>query len=308
MSFVEPTDGTRIVKEGIGKVHLTLSGSCLPGDALGYDDGWYQCNSNSSADLAEYADFVAGESGVSGDIITAYREALLDFGSGCTADLGDKLYLSDVTSGDYTSNSALCSARGHVVGFMTTAREGWIMPTYHGFGSNHISLTQAVETEDWNAFEIRSQNDATTTGEGKCASFSCRLGGDCGAASLTGVKVSTYAKGTGACEITTRMSCLHLELEGDDGSRTFTGETAFIYCKNRMPSGTYSDKFCVIYVDTQGKGKAMDGFLQVAATGEAGVVVGADGMNDDPDTASEAGYLKIYVGTTEYQIPIYNSA
>lgn len=50
---------------------------------------------------------------------------------------------------------------------------------------------------------------------------------------------------------------------------------------------------------------AMDAALAVGATGQGGVTVAADGMTADPETAQEAGYLTVYVGTTAYQIPMY---
>ncbi len=78
-----------------------------------------------------------------------------------------------------------------------------------------------------------------------------------------------------------------------------------MYMKNKMGASTYSGQFCCFYVDTQGGGKAMDGFLQVAATGVGGVVVGNDQMTDNPQSNAEAGYIKVYVAATEYQIPIY---
>ena len=36
--------------------------------------------------------------------------------------------------------------------------------------------------------------------------------------------------------------------------------------------------------------------------------VNNDGMNDNPQSNAEAGYIKVYVAATEYQIPFYNSA
>lgn len=52
---------------------------------------------------------------------------------------------------------------------------------------------------------------------------------------------------------------------------------------------------------------AMDHMIKVAASGDGGVVVSADGMTADPETAAEAGYISIAVGATGYQIPIYGA-
>lgn len=41
------------------------------------------------------------------------------------------------------------------------------------------------------------------------------------------------------------------------------------------------------------------------ANGDGGVVTTADGMSQDPETASEDGFLRILVGASKYEIPIY---
>mgnify|MGYP003110803835 CR=1 FL=1 len=50
---------------------------------------------------------------------------------------------------------------------------------------------------------------------------------------------------------------------------------------------------------------AMDNFAKVAASGDAGITVAADGMTKNPESQTEDGYITIEVGTTQYQIPIY---
>jgi len=49
-------------------------------------------------------------------------------------------------------------------------------------------------------------------------------------------------------------------------------------------------------------------FLEVAATGDGGVTVGSDGMNRDPQTHTEDGFITIKVGSTSYEIPFYVAA
>lgn len=46
--------------------------------------------------------------------------------------------------------------------------------------------------------------------------------------------------------------------------------------------------------------------FSVAGLGDA--TVSSDGMNDDPETDTEAGYITIDVGGTDYEIPFYASS
>ena len=45
--------------------------------------------------------------------------------------------------------------------------------------------------------------------------------------------------------------------------------------------------------------------VKAVASGDAGITVSADGMTADPETAQEAVYITVLVGSTSYQIPIY---
>ena len=42
-----------------------------------------------------------------------------------------------------------------------------------------------------------------------------------------------------------------------------------------------------------------------AGNGYGGVVVSADGMSQDPETASEDGFLRLLVGASIYEVPMY---
>ena len=46
-------------------------------------------------------------------------------------------------------------------------------------------------------------------------------------------------------------------------------------------------------------------FADFAAAGVAGLSLTADGMSQDPETASEDGWLEVLVGASKYQIPMY---
>lgn len=45
--------------------------------------------------------------------------------------------------------------------------------------------------------------------------------------------------------------------------------------------------------------------LTAVASGDGGVTATADGMSQDPETASEDGFIDIVVVATTYQIPFY---
>lgn len=46
-------------------------------------------------------------------------------------------------------------------------------------------------------------------------------------------------------------------------------------------------------------------FVDFEATGDGGIVLTADGMSQDPETASEDGFIRILAGASIYEIPIY---
>jgi len=46
-------------------------------------------------------------------------------------------------------------------------------------------------------------------------------------------------------------------------------------------------------------------FADFASAGVAGLSLTADGMSQDPETASEDGWLELLVGASKYQMPVY---
>ncbi len=119
MSFVDPTTGSRVILQsapGQG-FPITLAGTVKVGDPIGYSSGWKQAD----YDAPIYPQMIAGGSGVSGDTITAYDSAIIDFGSGCTATAGDLLFLHS-TAGAYTTTSTSAMQ----IGRMLNARVGMV--------------------------------------------------------------------------------------------------------------------------------------------------------------------------------------
>lgn len=102
MAFAEPSDGGRIVKETGLKATVLLHGTVQPGDPV-YNDGTGFVRADASDD-AHPCHAIAVNGGVSGDYIDVAPEAIIDFGTTCTATHGAHLYLSD-TAGDYSAST-----------------------------------------------------------------------------------------------------------------------------------------------------------------------------------------------------------
>lgn len=73
MAFLE-TLSSRLVKEGVSPVKITLAGAVKCGDPIGYASGWKLA---ASATVA-FPVLIAGQDGVSGDVITAYPLAVVE--------------------------------------------------------------------------------------------------------------------------------------------------------------------------------------------------------------------------------------
>jgi len=116
MAFVEPSDGARIVEQVGPSWTGLLNGTVQPGDPVfNNGTGWVRANASNDA-LRPQA--IAINGGVSGDYIDIAAEAIVDFGTGCTATHGADLYLSD-TPGDYSASTGTV---GYVIGRMWGAQ------------------------------------------------------------------------------------------------------------------------------------------------------------------------------------------
>jgi len=114
MAFVEPTDGARIVLETSLTWTGLLNGTVQPGDPI-YNDGTGFTRADASND-AKPCHAIAVNGGVSGDYIDVTMEAIIDFGTGCTATHGAALYLND-TAGDYGASAGTFESRvGRMLG------------------------------------------------------------------------------------------------------------------------------------------------------------------------------------------------
>ncbi len=92
MALSDPGTG-RIIEQGEGLVKITLAEACKAGDILGYSSGWKRALATTGT--AIQGRLVAGEDGASGDVITAYRRAVVSGYSGGTA--GNAVYVAEGT-------------------------------------------------------------------------------------------------------------------------------------------------------------------------------------------------------------------
>ena len=92
MAFSDPGTG-RIIEQGEGLVKITLAEDCKAGDILGYSSGWKKALA--TVGTAIQSRLVAGEDGANGDVITAYRRAVVGNYSGGTT--GNAAYVAEGT-------------------------------------------------------------------------------------------------------------------------------------------------------------------------------------------------------------------
>ena len=125
MAFSDPGKG-RIVEQGEGLVKITLAEAVKAGDILGYSSGWKR--SLATVGTAIQGRLVAGEDGASGDVITAYRRAVVSGYSGGTA--GNPVYVAEGTDdGEITETKPTTSGDcDTIVGYMTSAMVAALEP------------------------------------------------------------------------------------------------------------------------------------------------------------------------------------
>ena len=125
MAFSDPGTG-RIIEQGEGLVRITLAESCKAGDILGYSSGWKRALA--TVGTAIQGRVVAGEDGASGDVITAYRRAVVSDYSGGTA--GNAVYVAEGTDyGQITETQPTTSGDcDTIIGYMVSATAAALEP------------------------------------------------------------------------------------------------------------------------------------------------------------------------------------
>jgi len=102
MAYSDNTTGGRIIKEAHVPFKITLAEGCKVGDLLGYSSGWKRALATTPNQID--ARLVAGETGESADVITAYGDAVIKGVSGATP--GGSVYLAEGTNYGQTTQTA----------------------------------------------------------------------------------------------------------------------------------------------------------------------------------------------------------
>lgn len=125
MAFSDPGKG-RIIEQGEGLVKVTLAEACKAGDILGYSSGWKRALA--TVGTAIQGRLVAGEDGANGDVITAYRRAVVSGYSGGTA--GNAVYIAEGTDyGQITETKPTTSGDcDTIIGYMASATVAALEP------------------------------------------------------------------------------------------------------------------------------------------------------------------------------------
>lgn len=122
---------------------------------------------------------------------------------------------------------------------------------------------------------------------------------------LVGAFIGFDIKGAAGGNLSSDARCVEAKMESASGStRTIAGVATNLACMNSLHGSCTTGVFC-INVHAAGGNLAWTGFLRAASSGAGGITVSANGMTKDPESDTEAGYITMYVGSTQYQIPFY---
>ncbi len=125
MAFSDPGKG-RIVEQGEGLMRIALAEAVVAGDVLGYSSGWKRALA--TVGTAIQGRLVAGEEGASGDVITAYRRAVVGGYAGGTP--GGAVYVAEGTDYGKITDTAPSTTNdcNTITGYLVTATEAALEP------------------------------------------------------------------------------------------------------------------------------------------------------------------------------------
>ena len=165
------------------------------------------------------------------------------------------------------------------------------------------SRTYTTASGDRTAVQIKPNQAITGTAGMTGLEVSPRFTDACAGSKLVGIMSNPDLKGSSG-DLSSVIRCYEAKFDGGTG-RTVTG-AAYALDAMTANEATISGGCFVIGVEAAGGGgTGWTGFLRASASGAGGVTVGTDGMGKDPEGTAEDGYITIYVGETEYQIPFW---
>ncbi len=298
MAFVDNTTGGRVIAQGIDPVKITLTDTCNVGDLIGYASGWKRADMNSSPKV--YAELVAGERcSVSGTEIQCYRMAEIDFGSGCTATAGDRVFAS-TTAGGYVGTTCT-DDQGQAVGVMIHAQRAMINP-YYVFSNIKIPNVEYSATSGHVIiFQLKSALAGTGTTSLTGIEIAPKVLDAVAAGTISGVKIAIDLEGASAGTVTLAQG-IEINLGSDSGTvRTVTSAYSIRLINNFH--GTITNGVSGIRFDTSGGNVAWGAVLDLQGT--------ASGIWSDTDTATgdtEAGFFKVKINGNARYVMTYSDA
>ena len=164
----------------------------------------------------------------------------------------------------------------------------------HPIDLNSITATTAAETADaGNIIKFKRTGSAAVGG------------------THSGIICKNYIEG-GAVDGTGLVSGLYVNLKYQPTSENAAAEVSLIEAHLYSSASDAIDYGMYVLAPASkidslfGVSGTMTNFMEVKASGAAGMTVSADGMTGEPHTDNEAGYLTIKVeGGSSYQIPFY---
>jgi len=128
MALTEASPRRRNVNELGQQTKLTLAGTVIAGDLIGYNSGWVRALA--TAGTAIQARFVALQGGVSGDVIEVAPAAVVGGFTGGT--VGGAVYLEEGAGvgGGYTETApSTTNDVNSIIGYILSATEIYVNPT-----------------------------------------------------------------------------------------------------------------------------------------------------------------------------------
>lgn len=115
MAFTDASTDRRILNAW-GDVEITLSGTVSPGDPLMYSSGWQLATNTSGAPAV----LIAGQNGITGDVITAYAGAVIEITHTSTTAPTEGQLIAVADTGVYSSAGSNLQDIGYVTDAGTT--------------------------------------------------------------------------------------------------------------------------------------------------------------------------------------------
>jgi len=293
MAFADVTDGSRVILSGLLPCKVTLGAACKPGDLLGYSSGWKLADANSSPKV--YPELVAGESGASGDEITAYRMARVDLGSTCTATAGDKVYVS-TTAGGYVGEAS--NDQAYLVGVMESAQIAFLNPYYAVPAWKVPNYSMTAASGHIIQIQLKPNLSATGTASVTCIELAPKVLDAVAAGTVQGISIALDLEGASAGTITTARG-LEINLGSDSGTVRTVTNVHGVEFTNNMHGTVTNGPYC-IKVNTHGGNVAWAGF---ALLPDDDVI----GGTDTNTAGTKNGWVKLVIGSTAAYLRTYTS-